>query len=96
VIFSVLIAIAMAVGTYIAFAAVLRFYDVEYSELAKNVGKLTAVFARNLQQKAAAVKSGIGSLTNPTATLASLADEAKTATATATAATSIANPLRKP
>ena len=94
VIFSVLVFIAMAVGTYIAFAAVLRFYDVEYSELAKNVGKLTAVFARNLQQKAAAVKSGIGSLTTPKATLASLVDEAKTATATATA-TSIANPLRK-
>jgi hypothetical protein len=92
-IFNVLVFIAMAVGTYIAFAAVLRFYDVEYSELAKNVGKLTAVFARNLQQKAAAVKSGIGSLTTPKATLASLVDEAKTATATAT---SIANPLRKP
>lgn len=92
VIFSVLVFIAMAVGTYIAFAAVLRFYDVEYSELAKNVGKLTAVFARNLSQKAAAVKSGIGSLTNPKAALASFADEAKTTTA----ATSIANPLRKP
>ena len=94
VIFNVLVFIAMAIGTYVAFAAVLRFYDVEYSEVAKNIGKLTGVFARNLQQKAAAVKSGLSTLTNPKAALASeltsLADEAKTTAAT----TPIANPLR--
>lgn len=99
VIFNVLVFVAMAVGTYVAFGAVLRFYDVEYSELAKNVGKLTAVFARNLSQKAAAVKSGLSTLTNPRAALmsslgpselTSLANEAKTTTA----ATPIANPLR--
>lgn len=80
VIFNVLVFIAMAVGTYVAFSAVLRLYDVEYSEVAKNIGKLSAVFARNLQQKAAALKSnlssislpggiGLGALRNPAAAL---------------------------
>ena len=49
--------VAMCVGTYLAFNAILRLYDVEYSELAKNIGKLAAVFAKNLQQKAAALQT---------------------------------------
>lgn len=105
IIFSVLVFIAMAVGTYVAFAAVLRFYDVEYSELAKNIGKLTAVFVRNLNQKAAAVKAGLSTLANPAAALqgaqANVADvQQNTAVPslaqikTATATTPISNPLR--
>lgn len=69
VIFNLFVFIAMAVGTYLAFSAVLRLYDVEYSELSKNIGKLTAVFARNLHQKAAALKSGIAMVSNPRAAL---------------------------
>lgn len=71
VIFGLMVFIAMAIGTYVAFSAVLRMYDVEYSEVSKNIGKLTAVFARNLNQKAQALKSGLGNLTNPRAAVMS-------------------------
>ncbi len=71
VIFGLMVFIAMAIGAYLAFAAVLRLYDVEYSELAKNIGKLTGVFARNLNQKAQALRTGISNLANPRAALSS-------------------------
>jgi hypothetical protein len=49
--------IAMAVGAYLAFAAVLRMYDVEYAELASNIGKLSGVFFKNLHGKAVALQN---------------------------------------
>lgn len=55
-IFNALVFIAMAVGAYIAFAAVLRLYDEKARDLAAGIGKVTAVFAKNLSQKAAAMR----------------------------------------
>lgn len=55
-IFKALVFVAMGVGAYLALNAVLRFYDVKYSELASGIGKITAVFARNLQQKTNAIR----------------------------------------
>jgi hypothetical protein len=43
----------------LAFHAVLRYYDVQYSKLSETVGKITAVFAKNLSQKAAAMRQNI-------------------------------------
>ncbi len=56
-IFNSTVFVAMCVGAYLAFTAITRLYDVEYSEVAKNIGKLAAVFAKNLQQKAAALQN---------------------------------------
>lgn len=58
-IFNSMVFIAMCVGAYLAFNAVLRYYDIQYSKLSQTVGKLTAVFAKNLSQKAAAMKQNI-------------------------------------
>jgi hypothetical protein len=55
-IFNFMVFIAMAVGAYLAFNAVLRYYDVRYEELSKTIGKLVGVFAKNLSQKASALK----------------------------------------
>ncbi len=55
-IFNFMVFIAMAVGAYIAFNAVLRYYDVRYEELSQTIGKLTGVFAKNLSQKVNALK----------------------------------------
>jgi hypothetical protein len=59
ILFNGMIAIAMAVGAYLALAAVLRMYDVEAAGLSKGIGKVTAVLFKNLQQKAAAVQQKI-------------------------------------
>ena len=56
IIFNALVFVAMAIGAYLAFNAVLRLYDVKYSELSIGIGKVTAVFAKNLQQKANALQ----------------------------------------
>ena len=58
-IFNSMVFISMCIGAYLAFSAVLRYYDIQYSKLAQTVGKLTAVFAKNLSQKAAAMKQNI-------------------------------------
>lgn len=58
-IFNSMVFIAMCVGAYLAFNAVLRYYDVEYSKLSEMIGKLTAVFAKNLSQKAAVLRQNI-------------------------------------
>lgn len=58
-IFNGMVFIAMAVGTYLAFAAVIRYFDVQYSTLSETIGKLIAVFARNLSQKASAASQSI-------------------------------------
>jgi hypothetical protein len=73
-IFNFMVFIAMAVGAYIAFSAVLRSYDVRYEELSETIGKLVGVFAKNLQEKTKALQnkipglpSGIGNFKNPAA-----------------------------
>lgn len=55
-IFGVFVFIAMALGAYIALAAVLRMYDVKVADLSAGIGKIVAVFARNLQQKATVLR----------------------------------------
>jgi hypothetical protein len=57
--FNSMVFFAMCVGAYLAFHAVLRYYDVQYSKLSETVGKITAVFAKNLSQKAAAMRQNI-------------------------------------
>lgn len=79
--FNVLVGIAMGLGAFIALAAVLRMYDVEYADFAKGVGKVTAVFLKNFKEKVASAKQKItglrsmatGAAKGP-AGLASLAD----------------------
>ncbi len=61
-IFNVFVFIAMAVGAFLALVAVLRMYDVEYKTFSEGVGKVTAVFFKNLKEKAASVKGAIGKL----------------------------------
>ncbi len=61
-IFNVFVFIAMAVGAFLALAAVLRMYDVEYKTFSEGVGKITAVFFKNLKQKAAAAQAAVGKL----------------------------------
>ena len=56
-IFSIGIAVAMILGTYLAFAAVLRLYDVEAANLSEQIGKLTAAFFKSLQQKTADIQT---------------------------------------
>lgn len=58
-IFSIGIAVAMILGTYLAFAAVLRLYDVEAANLSEQIGKLTAAFFKSLQQKTADIQTAI-------------------------------------
>lgn len=59
IIFQSLVFVAMAVGAYLAFNAVLRLYDQKYSDLASGIGKIAAVFAKNLSQKASAANQNI-------------------------------------
>lgn len=61
-IFNVLVGIAMAVGAFLALVAILRMYDVEYADFSKGVGKVTAVFFKNLKEKASAFKQKISGL----------------------------------
>ncbi len=62
VIFNATVFIAMCLGAYLALNAVLRLYDVEYSEVSKTIGKLSAVFAKNLQQKVTALNQKLATL----------------------------------
>jgi hypothetical protein len=57
VLLTVILAIAAALGAYIALVAVAKFYDVELRGVAETIGKITGVFARNLKEKAAAVRN---------------------------------------
>jgi len=59
--FKVLVFVAMAVGAYIALAAVLRLYDVELSNVSTGLGKITATVFKSLKQKAGDMK-GMGNL----------------------------------
>lgn len=49
--FGVFVFLAMAVGAYLALSAVLRMYDVEAADFSRAIGKVTAVFFKNIQQK---------------------------------------------
>jgi hypothetical protein len=60
-IFNVLVFIAMAVGVYLALAAVLRLYDKELRNVSEGLGKITAVVFKSLKQKAGDMK-GMGNL----------------------------------
>lgn len=73
IVFNAFILIAAGIGAYLAFVAVLRMSDVEYKDFAEGLGKVTAIFAKSLQEKYAKVKSGISSLQNPRAALESMA-----------------------
>jgi hypothetical protein len=77
VVFNFLVFLAMCVGAFLAFNAALRYYDVRYSEVSTTLGKIGAVFAKNLQQKAvalqnkmASIPTGLSGLRNPGAMLA--------------------------
>jgi hypothetical protein len=60
-IFNILIFVAMAVGAYLALAAVLRLYDTELRDVSTGLGKITAVVFKSLKQKAGDMK-GMGNL----------------------------------
>jgi hypothetical protein len=60
-IFNVLVFIAMGVGTYLAFSAILRLYDIELKNVSAGLGKITAVVFKSLKQKAGEMK-GLGGL----------------------------------
>lgn len=51
ILFGFLVFFAMCAGAYLALTAVLRLYDVEASEVSKQLGKLTAVVFKNIQNK---------------------------------------------
>lgn len=61
-IFNVALALAAAVGAYIALVAVAKQYDVQLVGLAQALGKLAGVFAKDIQQKASAVKNAVGNI----------------------------------
>ena len=61
-IFGVMVFIAMAVGAYIALAAVMRKYDVKTAGLSEGIGKILAVFLRNIQQKATVLRERVSDL----------------------------------
>jgi hypothetical protein len=52
ILFGFLVFFAMCAGAYLALTAVLRMYDVEASQVSKQLGKLTAVVFKNIQNKA--------------------------------------------
>lgn len=77
--FQVLIVVAMGVGAFLALVAVLRMYDVEYKDFSEGLGKVTAVFFKNLKEKAAMMpgKGVLASLTSGKGPLAALGDVTK-------------------
>jgi hypothetical protein len=69
--FNVVLAIAAAVGAYIALAAVARMYDVEYADFTKNIGKVMGVWAKNMQGKIGRISSAVSAASGgPMAALA--------------------------
>lgn len=69
VMFGIATAIAMAIGAYLALAAVLRLYDVEAATFSQQIGKLVGVFAKSLKEKVNKLQSITNTIRNPTATL---------------------------
>lgn len=64
-VFNVMVFIAMSVGAYLALSAVLRLYDVEAADFSRAIGKVTAVFFKNIQQKTATVNNTLSALRDP-------------------------------
>jgi hypothetical protein len=65
--FNVALFIAGFIGAYIALAAVARFYDVEYSEFTKSIGKVVAIGLKKMFGASAAAGSALKNLrANPT------------------------------
>ena len=77
--FNVFFVLAGIVGAYIAIAAVTRFYDVEYAEFTKTVGKVIAVGLKKLFGASAAAASALKTMNeirkNPEAAAAAAADK---------------------
>lgn len=69
VLLGVILTIAAAIGAYLALVAVSKLYDVELRGIAEVLGKITAVFAKNLNDKVAKVQNAVGNIrsaaTNP-------------------------------
>lgn len=61
-IFNIMIVIAMGVGAFLALIAVLRMYDVEYKDFSEGLGKVTAVFFKNMKEKVAKVKGMVSNV----------------------------------
>jgi len=87
--FNVFFVLAGIVGAYIAIAAVTRFYDVEYAEFTKTVGKVIAVGLKKLFGASAAAASALKNINelrkNPAAAAASAADKSSSPAAPAAA-----------
>jgi len=62
--FNVIVLVAAAVGAYFAIVAVVKMYDVQVRGVAEGIGKITAVVAKDLQQKATNIRNAVGSVTN--------------------------------
>jgi hypothetical protein len=75
VLFGLATAIAMAIGAYLALAAVLRLYDVETANFSEQVGKLMGVFAKSLKEKVGKVQSAVNTLRNPASLTGALGDK---------------------
>jgi hypothetical protein len=79
ILFNVFFVIAGIVGAYIAIAAVTRFYDVEYAEFTKTIGKVIAVGLKKLFGASAAAASALKNINelrkNPAAAAAAAADK---------------------
>lgn len=69
--FNVALFVAGFIGAYIAIAAVARFYDVEYSEFTKSIGKVVAIGLKKMFGASAAAGAALKNLrdlrANPTA-----------------------------
>ena len=87
--FNVFFVIAGIVGAYIAIAAVTRFYDVEYAEFTKTIGKVIAVGLKKLFGASAAAASALKNINelrkNPAAAAAAAADKSSSPAAPAAA-----------
>jgi len=60
--FNVALFVAGFIGAYIALAAVARFYDVEYSEFTKSIGKVVAIGLKKMFGASAAAGSALKNL----------------------------------
>jgi len=89
ILFNVFFVIAGIVGAYIAIAAVTRFYDVEYAEFTKTIGKVIAVGLKKLFGASAAAATALKNLNearkNPAAAAAAAADKSSSPAAPAAA-----------
>ena len=61
-VFNVMLFVAGIVGAYIAIAAVTRFYDVEYAEFTKSIGKVIAIGLKKLFGASAAALTAVKNL----------------------------------